>query len=283
MPRVVDPPSGFIQNCNSSPFETTLGPGNPDPDAFPANAGIETRMTNRSLRALEVLGADDAISDEALQAIKFDVTYSERSELHAFLERAAEAVEADGATATAQETSAAALLRDWNRRADASDRATSLAMLTMLPFVEARQSGNPEPDPHAALRAAVKLLIEKHGRLDPPWSWLNRLKRGALDVAVDGGPDVLHAVEGPLVDARIAADAGDGLMFFVEFDEAGVSSRSLHQYGSATSRPKSPHYADQVPLFVSHETKPVWFDEAAIREHLAREYRPGEELPAEAR
>jgi acyl-homoserine lactone acylase PvdQ len=85
------------------------------------------------------------------------------------------------------------------------------------------------------------------------------------------------------VDARIAADAGDGLMFFVEFDEAGVSSRSLHQYGSATSRPKSPHYADQVPLFVSHETKPVWFDEAAIREHLAREYRPGEELPAEAR
>ena len=56
MPRVVDPPSGFIQNCNSSPFETTIGAGNPDPDAFPASAGIETRMTNRSLRALELLG-----------------------------------------------------------------------------------------------------------------------------------------------------------------------------------------------------------------------------------
>jgi acyl-homoserine-lactone acylase len=47
--------------------------------------------------------------------------------------------------------------------------------------------------------------------------------------------------------------------------------------------PKSPHYADQVPLFVAHETKPVWMDEAEIREHLGREYRPGEELGAESR
>ncbi len=90
MPRVVDPPSGFVQNCNSSPFETTLGAGNPQPDAFPASAGIETRMTNRSLRALELLGADDRRSrTRRCSAIKFDVTYSERSELFGYLERAA--------------------------------------------------------------------------------------------------------------------------------------------------------------------------------------------------
>jgi acyl-homoserine-lactone acylase len=125
--------------------------------------------------------------------------------------------------------------------------------------------------------------MTKHGRLDPPWSWLNRMHRGALDVATDGGPDVLHAVQGPLVNARVAADSGDGLMFFVDFGKDGVHSRSLHQYGSATSRPKSPHYADQVPLFVAHRTKPVWLDESDIRAHLEREYRPGEELGAESR
>ncbi len=283
MPRVVNPPSGFIQNCNSSPFQTTLGPGNPDPAAFPASAGIETRMTNRSLRALELLGADASITDEALHAIKFDVSYSEQSAHAAYLERAAAAVDAEGAQATALETSAAALLRAWNRRADSSDRATSLAILTIMPTVEARENGRPEPDPLESLRASIQLLMTRHGRLDPPWSWLNRMQRGVLDVAPDGGPDVLHAVEGPLKDARVADDSGDGLMFFVDFGEDGVSARSLHQYGSATSRPKSPHYADQVPLFIAHRTKPVWQDEAEIRAHLEREYRPGEELGAESR
>jgi penicillin amidase/acyl-homoserine-lactone acylase len=282
LPRVVNPPSGFIQNCNSSPFETTIGPGNPDPGALPASAGIETRMTNRSLRALELLGADESITDEELHAIKFDVTYSEQSRLFSFLQQAIASVEADRG-ADAFERSAAEMLRAWNRRADESDRATSLAILTLMPVGQAREAGLPEPDPHASLKAAVKLLVTKHGRLDPPWIWMNRMKRGDLDVATDGGPDVLHAVEGPLENARVEANSGDGLMFFVDFGKDGVRSRSLHQYGSATSRPKSPHYADQVPLFVAHQTKPVWTTEAEIRAHLEREYRPGEELGAEAR
>jgi penicillin amidase/acyl-homoserine-lactone acylase len=104
------------------------------------------------------------------------------------------------------------------------------------------------------------------------------MRHGALDLGLDGGPDVLHAVEGPIVDGQVAADSGDGLMLLVSFDAEGARSESLHQYGSATSRPASPHYADQAPLFAAHRMKPVWLDEADVRAHLAREYRPGEEL-----
>jgi penicillin amidase/acyl-homoserine-lactone acylase len=125
--------------------------------------------------------------------------------------------------------------------------------------------------------------MRRHGRLDPPWSWVNRMRRGSLELGVDGAPDVLHAVEGPLEKGRVAANSGDGLMFFVSFGKDGVRSESLHQYGSATSRPKSPHYADQVPLFVTHQLKPVWMQESEIRAHLEREYRPGEELDSSAR
>jgi hypothetical protein len=31
-------------------------------------------------------------------------------------------------------------------------------------------------------------------------------------------------------------------------------------------------------MFVNRQLKPVWLDEAEIRTHLEREYRPGEEL-----
>ena len=64
----------------------------------------------------------------------------------------------------------------------------------------------------------------------------------------------------------------------VTWDAAGrVSAQSIHQFGSATSRPDSPHYADQAPLFVQRQLKPVWMDEMEIRANLAAAYRPGEE------
>ena len=67
----------------------------------------------------------------------------------------------------------------------------------------------------------------------------------------------------------------------VSWDADGtLHSRSIHQFGSATLDASSPHYADQTPLFIRRETRPVWFDEADLREHLESEYRPGEPRPA---
>ena len=40
LPQVVDPPSGFVLTCNNTPFQTTAGPGNPDPVAFADMPGI---------------------------------------------------------------------------------------------------------------------------------------------------------------------------------------------------------------------------------------------------
>jgi penicillin amidase/acyl-homoserine-lactone acylase len=39
---------------------------------------------------------------------------------------------------------------------------------------------------------------------------------------------------------------------------------------------RSPHYADQTPLFVAERTKKIYLEEAELRRHLSREYRPGE-------
>jgi penicillin amidase/acyl-homoserine-lactone acylase len=50
----------------------------------------------------------------------------------------------------------------------------------------------------------------------------------------------------------------------------------VHQFGSATLDPRSRHYADQVPIFLSEQTKQVFLDEAELRPHVERDYRPGE-------
>ncbi len=64
---------------------------------------------------------------------------------------------------------------------------------------------------------------------------------------------------------------------FVEWDSQGrLRSETIHQFGSATLDERSPHYADQVPLFAAERTKKLHLDEAQLRRHLSREYRPGE-------
>ncbi len=106
---------------------------------------------------------------------------------------------------------------------------------------------------------------------------MNRLRRGEVDLPLGGAPDTLRAIYTRRdADGRRRAVGGDSYVLLVEWDRAGqVSSRSVHQYGSATSHPRSPHYADQAPMFARYETKPVYLTQADVRMHLTREYRPG--------
>ena len=51
---------------------------------------------------------------------------------------------------------------------------------------------------------------------------------------------------------------------------------SLHQYGDS-NRPGSPHYADQAPMFIRGELKPVFRTRADLQGHTEKTYRPGGE------
>jgi len=272
LPRVVDPPSGFVQSCNGTPFRTTDGAGNPDPSDFSPTLGIETRLTNRGLRALELFGADPSVTREAFEAHKFDVAYSPASATAARLGQLLSAPPPrDPLT-----LEALALLKDWDLRADAGNPRAALALLTLRPDVCNYPSPVRTETLQDRLRETAAELKSRFGRLDPPWQEVNRLRRGSVDLGLGGAPDVLRAVYGrPAGDGRLVGTAGDSYILLVEWDREGrVSSRSINPYGTAVRDARSPHYADQAPLFVAGRLKPVWMDEAQIRAHLEREYPP---------
>src|SRR5262249_14608031 len=130
----------------------------------------------------------------------------------------------------------------------------------------------------AKLKESARALREHFGGLSPKVTDLLRLHRGPVDLGLDGGPDLLHAFYAHAEkDGRWTVVAGDSYVMLVDWAGQGaVRSQSTHQCGAAPSRPASPPYADQAPLFARHQMKPVWMDEAAIRAHLEREYAPGE-------
>ena len=273
LPQVLNPASGFIQNANSTPFQTTSGADNPDSTAYAASFGIETHMTNRAWRSLETFGQDSSITATEFMDYKYDMAYSKQSHMASFVRRV---VAYQGAQDELL-TQAIAHLKEWDLQTDPENLGAALAVRA---FDEWMLDANPVVETDTLLdrlRGAASNLQTHFGRLDVPWQDVNRLQRDTLDLGVGGGPDILHAVYGhETEDGRLAGWAGDCYVLIVAWRPDGtLESHSIHQFGSATLDASSKHYADQAPLFVQRQLKPVWFNESDIRANLSRAYRPG--------
>jgi acyl-homoserine-lactone acylase len=272
VPQIWNPKSGYVFNSNNTPFQAT---GNEDAlqtaDFSPA-MGIQTDMTNRAYRAQETFGADAAISAEAFRTYKFDIAYSERSDL---AREIAEVINVDPGSDN-DLNAAQALLKGWDRRTNVGSRAAALAVL--MSTEAAHSDAHPDVPPIEALRHAIKKLKTHFGRVDPEWGQVNRIRRGKIDLPIDGGPDIYRAVYGVAQpDGTLTASAGDTFIMFVTWDKSGaLSSESINQFGSATLDSNSPHYADQTPLFVAMKTKPVLFMQSQLAGNVEADYHPGD-------
>ena len=126
---------------------------------------------------------------------------------------------------------------------------------------------------------AAKFLKKKYGEIDVSWKNVNRMIRGEHSFGLGGGPDVMHSIYGNLKsNGELEAFAGDSYILFVDWDkDGGVTSKSIHQYGSATMKVDSPHYSDQTKLFANRQLKDVWFTKKDILKNIEKIYSPGEE------
>ncbi len=283
LPQVLNPASGFVQNANSSPYFTTVGPENPDPADFPESFGIESYPTNRALRLLELLAGDETITFEEFVQIKYDESYHPDSDMVEMVDLIL-AIQSDDPQVQAGQD----VVRAWDFQVDGGNTAAALPIMTLsylveeMPDLDGSSLAKHDLDPVAvevSFTQAIDFLQEHYGRLDAPWSEVQRLRRGSLDLPIGGGPDVVHATYGARQeDGSLLAYVGDSYVMLIAWGPDGsLDSYSIHQYGSATLDETSAHYNDQSPLFVNMELKPVWLDLADIQANLESEYRPGQE------
>lgn len=273
MPQIVNPASGFVFNANNNPF-VAAGPGSElNPAAFPPLFGIERRTTNRMVRADELLSANPSITPAELLAIKFDTTYSRQSYAGPWF---AKLLAAD-VGGEADLRAAQKLLATWDWNSDGNGRADALGEAMMHMANREAYNGRPLPDAKAKLREVVDALMKGFGRLDPPLAEVQRMRHGKVDLPANGGTDTLRAATTwePQPDGRMRVKHGDSFIMVMTWDQAGkVRSESIQPYGAATTRPDSPHYTDQMQLFIDRKFKPVHFDRADIIATAKRAYRP---------
>jgi acyl-homoserine-lactone acylase len=273
LPQIWRPRSGLVFNSNNTPLQASEPADNIKPEKIAHNLGLQTNMTNRAYRVLETYALDHSITAQEFNDYKYDLAYSEKG-LLADLIRQVLAMDAKG---NADLAAAQAILKGWDRRTDIANRGAALAILMGEPIGRAVEMGETLPPLRPALDDAITHLKTHFGRLDPTWGEVNRLRRGKVDVPIPGGPDVYRAVYGKKQDdGTLTANGGDTFIMFVSWDAQGkLSSRSIHQFGSATLDRSSPHYDDQAVMFAQMKTKPVLFNHADLQGHVERSYRPG--------
>lgn len=273
-PKIVNPASGFVQNANNTPF-LAAGPGSEmNPADYSPYLGIELGMTNRGLRATELLAADTSITPQELLAIKMDMMYSKKSWVGAWMASFA-ALDLKDAPELAE---AQKLLASWDWSSDGKGRADALAERIIRFGARRNWRGEKMPDPRETLQEAVTEFKERFGRIDPPLAEIQRLRRGDVDLAMLGGSDALRATtiwDAEQADGKMRVRHGDSYIMLMRWDKDGkVQSESIQPYGSATNRPESPHYTDQMKLFVAGGYKPVHFEWADAVKNAKRRYRP---------
>lgn len=274
LPKILNPKSGFLQNCNSSPFLATTGNQNPDASFYNKNLGIERFQTNRALRAIEIYGSDTSIDRNEFYKYKYDTKYSEESVLVSNLKRFLSEAE----TIDSDINKVLSILKEWNYETDSLAVGVHYALDAIKPVYN--------PDDYIynyelimkRLTESVKKTNDHFGKFDIRWGEIQRLKRGNKNMPLSGGPDILRAIYTKGDKGQRKAIAGDCYFQIVEWSPSGeVSSQSIHQYGSATLDTTSIHYDDQVELFSTNRMKPVWMNIKDIKLNLLNSYSPGGE------
>jgi acyl-homoserine-lactone acylase len=294
LPQVENPKSGFAQNCNSTPFTTTVY-DNPDPARFPAYM-VGEADTARARISRRILWNAEKFTFEDWAKAAFDTTIIEaETEIPRIVARWEEIRKQDPARA-AKLTGPITELREWNHVSTVSSKAMTLFTSWYLRTHRTPLSpaGNAKADPLDALEKAVDDLAKSFGTWEVAWGEVNRLQRAHTggeegfddrksSIPVAGAPGDLGVVFNfyarPEKDQkRRYGVAGHSFVSIVEFGPV-VKARSILVFG-ANSDPQSRNYTDQSELYAKQQFKPAYFSSAEVKSNAVRAYSPGQKLAA---
>lgn len=278
LPRVLDPPTGWLQSANDPPWTTTI-PQEIAPDDYPSYIAPHDDMSFRAQRSARMLAETERMSLETM--IKYK--HSTRMELaDRILDELIAAAKDKGTELAVQ---AAEVLTRWDRHANADSRgavlfafwAAEMDMTDLFSIPWSPDSPLTTPDGLADCDRAVTVLetVAKEiqataGALDVPWGAVFRFRVGELDLPANGGYSFLGIFRNVWFDdgedAPFEAIGGDSYIAAIEFSNP-VKARAILSYGNAT-QPDSPHRTDQLEQFAGQQLRPVWRSRSDILSNL---------------
>jgi acyl-homoserine-lactone acylase len=304
--HIYNPGSGWIQNCNSTPF-TVSGPGSPDKSKYPTYMAPDGENP-RGLHAVKVLTDEPNFTMEKLIAAAYDPYLPGFEILLPALLKGYDAVAATNDTLKANYAEPIQLLRSWDLKWSAGSVPTTIAVywgqalrqkvLTRLPGNQLEQiqymaNSTNDTEKVAALASAIAGLKKDFGAWKQAWGAVNRFQRltpGIESAFDDAAPSIgvqfTGAYWGSLASfaarrypntKRMYGTSGNSFVAVVEFGRK-VRAKSVVTGGSS-GNPSSKHFNDQSQMYATGQFKDVLFYPDDYRRNAERTYHPGDKTP----
>jgi len=299
----VNPPNGWLQNCNSIPF-TCAGDNSPKKTNYPYYMAPDGELF-RGLNAVRVLDEGNNYTIESVINAGYDKRLTAFEILMPALVKAFEKNISYSDSLYAYLIGPVSVLKNWDYKCGENSIATTLAVewgqniLSMLNRSEGTDqverakhfaANAPSNELLQSLLATIKELQNRYGRWQIQWGEINRFQRISDDIENkfdDSKPSIpvgfVSSLWGmlpsytsrtfPGTKKRYGVN-GNSFICAVEFGKK-IKARSLLA-GGESGHPGSPHFFDQGQMYSKGIFKEVLFYKEDVMKHAERTYHPGE-------
>lgn len=305
--HLFNPPNGWLQNCNSSPF-SVAGVNSPKKENYPAYMAPDGENF-RAVNAVRILGTEKQYTIDKVIAKGYDTYLAAFEVLIPSLVKSFEKNLVSGDTTYKLLKEPVAVLKNWDYHSGEASIATTLSVEWAQKLDKAIQkiyTDEGETDQVqntrlfadnataaqllAPLTDVVIELTKKFGYWQIPWGTINRFQRitdNIPDQYTDSLPSIpigfASALWGqiPSYNSKYFGESkkrygvgGNSFICAVEFGKKIVAKSLLA--GGESGDPSSRHFKDQAEMYTQGQFKEVLFYPEDVAKHVEKKYHPGE-------
>lgn len=305
--HVYNPASGWIQNCNSTPF-TVSGNGSPKKENYPIYMAPDGENF-RGINAVKVLSKENAFTIDKMIEAGYNRYLSAFEILIPALVSSFEKNIPVTDSLYLQLKDVIQVLKEWDYYSAETSIATTLAIewaeklsatlrriyidegwddqVTLTKKFAATATVD---ELLAPLAAVIKNLESKFGKWQVAWGEINRYQRVSGDINQpynDAQPSIPVGFASsawgmlPSYNSRYIGESkkrygvhGNSFVCAVEFGKK-IKAKSLLA-GGESGDPSSPHFKDQLEMYAKGKFKEVLFYKEDVMQHVEKQYHPGE-------
>lgn len=305
--HLYNPPNGWLQNCNSTPY-TVAGKNSPKSSDYPDYLAPDEENF-RGINAVRVLDEEKKYTLEKVIKAGYDTRLSAFEILVPALINVYETKVQNSDTVFTNLKEAIEILKQWDYRCGENSVATTLAVEwgeRLLPAISSVQlttteKGMVDKTKKFASEAGINEMImpmlrtmeslqSRFGKWQIPWGEVNRFQRISSDInnqfddAKSSIPvGFVSSTWGmlPSYSSRVFPGTnkrygvnGNSFIAAVEFGKR-IKAKSLLA-GGESGDPSSPHFFDQGLMYSKGQFKDVLFYKEDVMKHIERKYHPGD-------
>jgi acyl-homoserine-lactone acylase len=276
LPQYLNPSSGYLYNTNNTPYNAAGEKDNLKAQDFDKTMGYETLENNRSMRFQELIPQFDKLSYEDFKSLKYDGQYPAKfyfpTDINVFSEF--------NSNEKPELKAEIELIKNWDRKTNIENHGAALFSIFIAKIAEKYGYNNFEKvlnkqEAYERLAEAKQYMITHFGSTNVPLGDVQKLVRGNKELPIWGMADVLTAMYCAEYKNGVRKGfVGDSYIQLVKFTKGKLPEiESVINYG-ASSHADSPHYIDQMQMFVDKKTKPMTLNKNEVLKNAKSVYSP---------